>query len=224
MSASVVAVPAAAPGAPRVILLGKEKEMFRSLVDGFEKKQYSKALKHADTILKKYPNHGETLSMKGLVKNSLNQKEEAYALVKEGLKNDVRSHICWHVFGLLYRSDSNYKEAIKCYQNALKIDANNGNILRDLGWLQIQVSMKIQSILILGTRVDLTSFHCLTVTLYCRVLLYGVARCCGRLPSALVTCKLVPFCTYTTESLPAALSSFWLRGRTRTSTRMESAP
>jgi tetratricopeptide (TPR) repeat protein len=140
--ASSAAVPAVAgAGAPRVVLTGKEKEMFRSLVDCFEKKQFSRALKHADTILKKYPNHGETLSMKGLVKNALNEKEEAYALVKEGLKNDVRSHICWHVFGLLHRSDSNYKEAIKCYQNALKIDANNGNILRDLGWLQIQVRM-----------------------------------------------------------------------------------
>ena len=28
----------------------------------------------------------------------------------------------WHVFGLLYRSDRNYEEAIKCYRNALRID------------------------------------------------------------------------------------------------------
>ena len=28
----------------------------------------------------------------------------------------------WHVFGLLYRSDKNYEEALKCYSQALKID------------------------------------------------------------------------------------------------------
>lgn len=77
--------------------------------------------------------------MKGLLLNCMNQKEEAYELVKLGLRNDVRSHVCWHVYGLLYRSDNNYKEAIKCYLNALRIDSNNQNILRDLSWLQIQV-------------------------------------------------------------------------------------
>lgn len=33
----------------------------------YEQKQYKKALKTLDAILKKYPNHGESLSMKGLV-------------------------------------------------------------------------------------------------------------------------------------------------------------
>jgi tetratricopeptide (TPR) repeat protein len=59
--------------------------------------------------------------------------------VKNGLRYDVKSHICWHVYGLLHRSDSNYKEAIKCYFNALKIDPDNQNILRDLSWLQVQM-------------------------------------------------------------------------------------
>lgn len=32
------------------------------------------------------------------------------------------SFLGWHVFGLLYRSDKNYEEALKCYSQALKID------------------------------------------------------------------------------------------------------
>lgn len=28
----------------------------------------------------------------------------------------------WHVYGLLYRSDKNYEEAMKCYRHALKYD------------------------------------------------------------------------------------------------------
>lgn len=27
------------------------------------------------------------------------KKAEAYELVKLGLKNDVKSHVCWHVYG-----------------------------------------------------------------------------------------------------------------------------
>lgn len=117
----------------------KENDLFRSLIKCYEEKQYKKGIKNAENILKKYPNHGETLAMKGLILNNMGKKEESYELVKLGLKNDVRSHVCWHVFGLLYRSDRNYKEAIKCYLNALRIDKDNLNILRDLSFLQIQM-------------------------------------------------------------------------------------
>ena len=117
----------------------KDAEIFKSIVACYEQKQYAKGLKNAEIILKKLPNHGETLAMKGLILNCLLRKEEAYEFVKIGLKNDLKSHICWHVYGLLYRSDTNYKEAIKCYLNALRIDPGNQNILRDLSWLQIQM-------------------------------------------------------------------------------------
>ena len=51
----------------------------------------------------------------------------------------VRSHVCWHVYGLLHRSDRNYNEAIKAYKQALRIDKDNLQILRDLSLLQIQM-------------------------------------------------------------------------------------
>lgn len=35
----------------------------------------------------------------GLLLNCLERKEEAYELVKRGVKNDLRSHVCWHVYG-----------------------------------------------------------------------------------------------------------------------------
>ncbi len=123
----------------------KEAEQFRLLVDCYEKKNFKKGIKTADAILKKFPNSGETQAMKGIILNSMGKKIEAYELVKLGLKNDVRSHICWHVYGLMHRSDSNYKEAIKCYLNALRIDPGNQNILRDLSWLQIQVNYCLSS-------------------------------------------------------------------------------
>lgn len=105
----------------------------------YEIKQYKKGLKAADQILKKYPDHGETLAMKGLTLNCMGKKEEAYEFVRNGIKNDLKSHVCWHVFGLLYRSDRNYNEAIKCYRNAIRIDPENLQILRDLYLLQVQM-------------------------------------------------------------------------------------
>ena len=64
----------------------------------------------------------ETLAMKGLTLNCLGRKEEAYDFVRRGLKNDLKSHVCWHVYGLLQRSDRKYDEAIKAYRNALRWD------------------------------------------------------------------------------------------------------
>lgn len=80
----------------------------------------------------------ESLAMKGLFLSNLNKKEDGYEHVRLGLKYCLRSHVCWHVYGLLYRADKNYDEAIKCYRNALRFDKDNGQILRELAVLQLQ--------------------------------------------------------------------------------------
>eukprot|EP00439_Symbiodinium_sp_Y106_P080969 s432_g19.t2 len=118
-------------------LPAKDQAVFRSIVKFYETKQYKKGLKAADSILKKHPDHGETLCMKGLTVSYLDRKEEAYELVRKGLKCDLKSHVCWHVYGLLYRQDRDYFEAVKCYRQALRIDQENLQILRDLSLLQI---------------------------------------------------------------------------------------
>ena len=52
--------------------------------------------------------------------NCMERKTEAYELVRKGVKQDIKSHVCWHVYGLLYRSDREYLQAIKCYRGALR--------------------------------------------------------------------------------------------------------
>ncbi|TMW46258.1 hypothetical protein DOY81_008658 [Sarcophaga bullata] len=119
----------------------KESALFRKLMKSYEMKQYKNGLKLAKQILSnpKYTEHGETLAMKGLTLNGLGRREEAYKYVRLGLRNDLRSHVCWHVYGLLQRSDKKYDEAIKCYRNALKWEKDNLQILKDLSLLQIQM-------------------------------------------------------------------------------------
>eukprot|EP00184_Porphyridium_aerugineum_P000326 CAMPEP_0184699820 /NCGR_PEP_ID=MMETSP0313-20130426/5936_1 /TAXON_ID=2792 /ORGANISM="Porphyridium aerugineum, Strain SAG 1380-2" /LENGTH=933 /DNA_ID=CAMNT_0027158949 /DNA_START=48 /DNA_END=2849 /DNA_ORIENTATION=- len=130
---------AASGGANSQTLPTKEATMFRSVIKLYETKQFKKALKTADQILKKYPNHGETLAMKGLTLSSIpERKSEAHEFVRAGLKADMKSHVCWHVYGLLYRAEREYREASKAYLQALRIDKDNLQILRDLALLQMQ--------------------------------------------------------------------------------------
>ncbi|KAM3927115.1 LOW QUALITY PROTEIN: N-alpha-acetyltransferase 16, NatA auxiliary subunit-like [Leptodactylus fuscus] len=126
---------------PVVTLPPKENNLFKRILKCYEQKQYKNGLKFCKMILSnpRFAEHGETLAMKGLTLNCLDKKEEAYEFVRKGLRNDVKSHVCWHVYGLLQKSDKKYDEAIKCYRNALKLDKDNLQILRDLSLLQIQM-------------------------------------------------------------------------------------
>ncbi|KAL5112550.1 N-alpha-acetyltransferase 15 NatA auxiliary subunit [Taenia crassiceps] len=64
---------------------------------------------------------------------------------KTGLKfaNQILSnpkfadHGGWHIYGLIMKSDRKYDEAIRCYIQALKLDKNNLQVLRDLSVLQM---------------------------------------------------------------------------------------
>jgi two-component SAPR family response regulator len=57
--------------------------------------------------------------MKGLFTyyNDATKMEEALTLCKQGLALDMKSHVTWHVYGILYRAVDNQKMAIKCYNN-----------------------------------------------------------------------------------------------------------
>jgi len=117
----------------------KDQAVFKQILHLYELKQYSAALQHCDALLEKYPGHGETTAMAGLLHHSMNNKAQGYSLVKAGMKADLKSHIVWHVYGIITRADRNYVEAVKSYSQALRLDPENHNILRDLAVLQIQV-------------------------------------------------------------------------------------
>ncbi|KAK4547449.1 hypothetical protein LTR36_001105 [Oleoguttula mirabilis] len=121
------------------VLPGKEATLFRHLVQNYETKQYKKGLKAAEQILRKHPNHGDTQAMKALILSNLGKSDEAFELCKLALKNAMKSHVCWHVYGLLYRQQKNYEEAIKAYRFALRLDPDSQQIQRDLALLQVQM-------------------------------------------------------------------------------------
>jgi peptide alpha-N-acetyltransferase len=77
--------------------------------------------------------------MKALNLNAQKKKTEAFEFIKKALFKNLSNFTCWHVYGILHRGNKNYDEARKAYVNALKYDAGNANVLRDLGQLQVQL-------------------------------------------------------------------------------------
>ncbi|KAJ7599220.1 NMDA receptor-regulated protein 1-domain-containing protein [Mycena floridula] len=130
----------ATPAAKRQ-LPSKEATLFKELLNLYETRQLKKGVKTADLILKKFPEHGETLCMKGIIFTHMGRRDEGIVLAKKGLRLDMSSHICWHVFGLIQKAEKNYEEALKSYGHALKADKDNLNILRDAAQLQTQLRM-----------------------------------------------------------------------------------
>ncbi|CAN6625407.1 N-terminal acetyltransferase A complex subunit Nat1p [Trichomonascus vanleenenianus] len=116
----------------------KDASNFRTALKLYEAKQYKKALKSAEAVLKKHPEHGETLAVKGLILYFLEKKDEAHDYIKKGLTKDLTSYVCWHIHGIYHRQERNYEEACKCYTKALQLDPQNQNIVRDLSLLQMQ--------------------------------------------------------------------------------------
>ena len=58
-------------------LPGKEGNLFKQIIKHHEAKNYKKGIKTADKILEKYPMHGETLALKGLLLSQTNKMPEA---------------------------------------------------------------------------------------------------------------------------------------------------
>ncbi|EOD17952.1 hypothetical protein EMIHUDRAFT_432230, partial [Emiliania huxleyi CCMP1516] len=122
-------------------LPAKEATLFKAIVKHYELKSYKKGLRAADQVLKKFPEHGETIAMKARPP-SLMEKLEVHSGCEEiPCTSKPIAQVCWHVYGLLYRSDREYAQAIKCYRGALRHEPENVKILRDLSMLQIQLRL-----------------------------------------------------------------------------------
>jgi tetratricopeptide (TPR) repeat protein len=170
---------------PSQQLQAKEAAAFRTISRLHDQKLFKRALKTCDAILKAAPEHGETLAFKALTLSNLGRKEEAYALAKLGLmKTKMRSHLAWHFYGLIYRADRNYVEAIKCYRASLRLrDAPRDALAvqRELAVLQIQTrdlkgyceTRKVIFTAQAQLRTNWVGFRC--VVLWCRGAWRGVA-------------------------------------------------
>lgn len=116
------------PGHPRY-LPPPLAEKFRQALTAYETKQYKQGLEAIQPVLDYNPDHGESLCMKGIFYCCTDRKEQGYEFVKRGVKNDMGSHIVWHVYALCLRADKNFEEAFKCYKKACEIEKVRGTVM-----------------------------------------------------------------------------------------------
>ncbi|KAK1936163.1 tetratricopeptide repeat containing domain protein [Babesia divergens] len=119
----------------------KEMTAFKHMMELYNQKQYKKSLKVADSLLAKHPKYGEVLSFKALLLSNTDEskQDEILELAKEGLRNDLKSYLCWHVLGVVYKQRKLYKDAVKCFTMALKVDPRNDRLIRDICALHMEL-------------------------------------------------------------------------------------
>ncbi|CAF0766576.1 unnamed protein product [Rotaria sp. Silwood1] len=78
------------------------------------------------------------LAMKDLIRNYMITKEEAAENIRNGIKNNITTHVVWHVYDLWQRYKCKCDEVIKAIQ-CEKIGKDSLTILHDLSLLQIQM-------------------------------------------------------------------------------------
>jgi tetratricopeptide (TPR) repeat protein len=105
----------------------------------YEDRKYKKALKSANKILAKHPEHGGTIAMKGLVLSSMGEKVEGAALIESGIAASPSDYITHHVQGIMFRAQRNYPRAIASYRKASELAPDNHQILKDLWPMLMQL-------------------------------------------------------------------------------------
>ena len=77
--------------------------------------------------------------MKALFLSSLGRKSEAEEQIKETLKKNMMNFTCWHVKGMIARSNKDWKGAVSAYKCASNLNKESEGCLRDLANLQFHI-------------------------------------------------------------------------------------
>ena len=77
--------------------------------------------------------------MRALLWSGMGRQVEACASIKKTLFKNMTNFTCWHVQGILLRKDKDYDGARRAYLQALKLNAENDSVLRDLCQMQIHL-------------------------------------------------------------------------------------
>lgn len=106
----------------------------------YDAKNYKKGLKNAERLLEVHPDHPETLSLKALFLLALGEEAKALEIGKLSLlKSKMKSLFCWHTCGTIYKQRKDFLEAAKCFQNAIRLEPDNLQVMRETAALQVQV-------------------------------------------------------------------------------------
>ncbi|KAJ6249512.1 n(alpha)-acetyltransferase 15/16 [Anaeramoeba flamelloides] len=115
----------------------KLEKIFDNAIKLYDQKEYHKSLEEIEEVLKKKPQHPESLSLKGLVLLEIDRKEEALEFCRKGLSLGITHFFTWQAYAIYNKKTKNYKESLKCYQRAYEKDQKNLSLLIELSNMQL---------------------------------------------------------------------------------------
>ena len=77
-----------------------------------------------EKILKKYPNHFETLFLLGTLLSALKKFDEGKSLLEKAIQINPNSAKVYNNLATIYKELNNYEESINYYKKATKVDSN----------------------------------------------------------------------------------------------------
>ena len=97
-------------------------------------------LKAADAILRVAPQHGETLTMKGLALSGLGKVDKAEEAIKKGIQHDM-SDINWLRYSRFCQDHGKWEDALRATTQAARLATGDSvRVLTDAAMLSIQVN------------------------------------------------------------------------------------
>lgn len=110
----------------------KEASELKKVIEFYDSKNYKKGLKKLEKLIEEGAAPAEYHSMKALFHYFIPELSAgALALAKTALTKKLNSPFAWQVCGIIQRNSRNYKEAAKCFENALKFNSKSLNLLRE---------------------------------------------------------------------------------------------
>jgi peptide alpha-N-acetyltransferase len=116
----------------------KDEALYRSLHAHLDNREYAKGLEMCETLLKRHPNHVDTIAIKALFLAYTEKNSEALELAKYAIKIEIKNESAWHYLGIIHRLGKRYEEALKCVRMAVRLEPENQHAQRDLCLLQLQ--------------------------------------------------------------------------------------
>ena len=122
----------------------KEAASLKTVVKAFDERNFKKALKYLEKIIKTYGLKNEYQILKNLLLISKDldmPDEEAGVIIKETRKllmKNLKSGFNWQALGLIYKKRKNYKEAGKSMLQAVRFESDNRVILREAANLLLE--------------------------------------------------------------------------------------
>ncbi|KAG5490003.1 hypothetical protein JKF63_00122 [Porcisia hertigi] len=117
----------------------EQQRLFDRMNREYSNREYNKALRTSESILRIVPNHADTFAARGLVLYNMEKREEGYESIKQAILHNPKSMAAWHALGIYQRMEKKFGESLKAFKRALLLDPTNTEVLRDLASVCIQV-------------------------------------------------------------------------------------